>query len=82
VLLENTQDQPSFFQPDLGPILPRQNRCVVAGVDVSESLAVDIKQALEHRRELALLEHGLLVGFGRRVVVERQLQLRAVGMLW
>src|SRR6266487_1467081 len=36
----------------------------------------------EHGRGLALLEHGLLVGFGRRVVVERQLQLRAVRVLW
>jgi len=36
----------------------------------------------EHGRGLALLEHCLLVGFGRRVAVERQLQLRAVRVLW
>jgi hypothetical protein len=36
----------------------------------------------EHGRGLALLEHRLLVGFGRRVVVGRQLQLRAVRVLW
>ena len=36
----------------------------------------------EHGRGLALLEHRLLVGLGRRVVVERQLQLRAVRVLW
>ena len=35
----------------------------------------------EHRRGLALLEHRLLIGFGRRVVVQRQLQLRAVRVL-
>jgi hypothetical protein len=32
----------------------------------------------EHGRGLALLEHRLLIGLGRRVVVERELQLRAV----
>jgi hypothetical protein len=37
---------------------------------------------VEHGRGLSLLEHGLLVGFGRRVVVERQLQLRTVRVLW
>src|SRR5207248_8427169 len=36
----------------------------------------------EHGRGLALLEHGLLVSFGSRLVVERQLQLRAVRVLW
>src|SRR5580692_6474905 len=36
---------------------------------------------VEHGRGLALLELGLLVGFGRRVVVERQLQLRAIRVL-
>jgi len=36
----------------------------------------------EHGRGLGLLEHRLLVGFGRRIVVERQLQLRALGVLW
>ena len=34
----------------------------------------------EHDRGLALLEHGLLVGLGRRVVVERELQLGPVGL--
>src|SRR6266849_4102572 len=36
---------------------------------------------VEHGHGLALLEQGLLVGFGRRVVVERELQLRAVRLL-
>src|SRR5262245_1215929 len=35
----------------------------------------------EHSRGLALLEHGLLVGLGRRVVVERQLQFGSVWVL-
>ena len=37
--------------------------------------------AEEHHGGLALLEHRLLVGLGRRVVVERQLQFRAVRVL-
>ena len=37
---------------------------------------------VEHGRGLALLGDGLLVGFCRRVVVERQLQLRTVRVLW
>jgi len=36
----------------------------------------------EHGRGLALLEDGLLVCLGRRVVVERKLQLCAVRVLW
>ena len=35
----------------------------------------------EHDRGLALLEHGLLVGLGRRVVVERELQLGSVRLV-
>ena len=36
----------------------------------------------EHGRRLALLEHRLLVDFGRRVAIERQLQLSSVRVLW
>src|SRR5258706_8699728 len=36
----------------------------------------------EHGRGLALLEQRLLIGFGWRVVIERQLQFGAVRVLW
>src|SRR5262249_5300460 len=36
----------------------------------------------EHGRGLALLQHRLLVSLGRRLVVERQLQLSAVRVFW
>jgi hypothetical protein len=75
VLLENTQDQPSFFQPDLDPVPPRQNRCVVAGVNVSESLGVDIKQAIKQSDELSfrgITAHhaiGLFYQFLRKAIL-------------
>src|SRR2546425_9257730 len=36
---------------------------------------------VEHGRRLALLEHRLLVSLRGRIVVERQLQLGAIGLL-
>ena len=43
-------------------------------------VALDVV-GIEHDRGLALLEYGLLVGLGRRIVVERELQLGSVRLV-
>ena len=53
-------------------VTPARRDALVVGLQVV---------GVEHRRGLALLEHRLLVGLGRRIVVERQLQLGAIRLL-